>query len=194
MGSAVNTSITVSPQPTGRHNGIIIYVAGAALVLAAWGQVQKPIIRTLPQSAPFVRPDHMQHDDLQVGVRAQTPGEIAGWISGLVEQLGTSRAGLAGMLGVSRQTLYLWANGGDIRDRNAERLQALRHAAQLLRAAKNPLPAFWQHRVLPGFGVAFSQGMQSGLEPVSMATELVGLWREDTNDAATIDALFARRG
>lgn len=122
--------------------------------------------------------------------------KVAGWLDDLEGQLGMTRAGLATLLGVSRQTLYHWANGSELRGKNAQRLQAVRSAAHLLRskAPQSDLPALWQYQVLPSLGLSFVQGMRGGRDPLAMAEQLVALWDRDAEEDAAMDALFVRGG
>jgi len=120
--------------------------------------------------------------------------QVAKWLQELESQLGVTRSGLAALLGVSRQTLYHWSNGSELREQNASRLQTLRSAAHLLQANTpgSSLPALWQYQVLPSLGVSFAQGLREGRDPMAIAEHLTALWRSDAAEAADMEAIFSR--
>ena len=121
---------------------------------------------------------------------------VSAWVEELKSQFGLTRSGLAALLGVSRQTLYNWVSGNDIRENNVVHLQALRNAAALLFSAmpNGVLPSLWQHQRLPSLGLSFSQGVPAGHAPEAMARDLITLWKIGTNEKAIVDALFAKKG
>ena len=117
------------------------------------------------------------------------------WLHELEQHLRLTRSGLAALLGVSRPTLYSWARGKGLRDNNAERLQALRAAADILVAGapSGILPALWQHQRLPAHGMSFMQGMVAGRDPDAMAREIVKMWAHNALESSAFEHLSLAR-
>lgn len=187
------STVTIQDQTTSR-NGILIYGIGAALALSAISCLPAQRIQAISPRSQFQpleasRSPRLRRDRLKAAAKSPHTNQV----SDLVQALGISRSGIASMLGVSRQALYLWGQGGHKREKNAERLTALSDAARVLLAERNPLPALWQHRNLPDFGCSFSQGMRNSEDPVAMAEQLAQMWRVETSEAATLGGLFEDR-
>jgi DNA-binding transcriptional regulator YiaG len=126
---------------------------------------------------------------------AKSVARAATMVRELLDQLDISKASLAHWLGVTRPTLYAWADGGEMRDSNLERITALNTAVDALvrSTADGKLPPLWQHQRLPNCGTTFAQGMRAGLSPGTMASELEALWKRDAQESAAVEALFRRR-
>lgn len=168
------------------YKGIVVVLLATNSITPWTGDIQPSIIPS--DASPLRSFENIDPTDAQ---QARVV-DCSQWISELEESTQLTRAGLAALIGVTRPTLYSWANGKDIRSQNAKKLLALRTAVRMMtKAAGGPLPPLWQHQPLPSFGMSFVEGMRKNVDPTSMASEIVTMWARDRDESAAISMLFS---
>lgn len=99
---------------------------------------------------------------------------------------------LAASLGVSRQAIYDWKSGSEIKAPNAAKLASLRDAAdEFDRAGILPSPLLFQ-RKLPS-GQTLLEAITTGRSGKEAATVLVGMLNDEARNRAALSARFANR-
>jgi DNA-binding transcriptional regulator YiaG len=106
--------------------------------------------------------------------------------------LRTSAADLAKCLGVSRQSLYNWKAGGQIKDKHADRVQQLKAAATVLAEANFPVAPLTLRRALPG-GKTMLQTIAEGGDGAAAANSLLALLSREADQRQRLSARFKNR-
>lgn len=106
--------------------------------------------------------------------------------------LNLTMADLARCLGVSRQALYNWLDGGSIKSENLAKLMELKSAADVIVAANLPERALFLRRKLVG-GKTLLDLVAGGGNGVAAAHTLVELARVETEQRTALANLFGDR-
>jgi predicted DNA-binding protein (UPF0251 family) len=99
---------------------------------------------------------------------------------------------LGGSLGVSRQTIYDWMGGAEIKVANAAKLENLKDAADIIASAQLHTSPLLLQRKLPS-GQTLLEAISSGRSGRDAATSLVRSLRDETRSRAELAAHFAGR-
>jgi DNA-binding transcriptional regulator YiaG len=116
----------------------------------------------------------------------------AGDIAFIRSVLKISAADLARCVGVSRQALYNWKSGSQIKDQNASKVQHLKAAAITLAAEDIDGTSLILRRPLPG-GKTLLETISSGGDGKQAAQTLVSMLREEAEQSRMIEARLAGR-
>lgn len=101
-------------------------------------------------------------------------------------------AELADCIGVSRQAIYNWKSGADIKASHAGKLENLKNAADVMLAASLPASPLLLARKLPG-GKTLLQTISSGGDGSEAARSLVQMLRQESEARKVLDERFANR-
>jgi transcriptional regulator with XRE-family HTH domain len=106
--------------------------------------------------------------------------------------LGISMREMASSIGVSRQALYNWKAGADMKPVNAARLENLMLAAATIAGADlEPTPFLMSRRL--GGGKTLLAAIAEGEDGTVVAAELVSLVKSDASKRAALSARLAGR-
>jgi len=106
--------------------------------------------------------------------------------------LKTSVADLANCIGVSRQSLYNWKSGSNIKSQHLSRLAQLRAAADVLLAENISASPLVLGRKLPG-GRTMLEAIAAGMDGYAVATQLVSMLRDEAARRQSLDEQLAAR-
>jgi DNA-binding XRE family transcriptional regulator len=99
---------------------------------------------------------------------------------------------LADCIGVSRQAIYNWKSGADLKTKNAAKLESLKGATDVISAASLPVsPLLWA-RKLPG-GNTLLEIIAAGGDGNKAARSLVQMLRQESEARKVLDERFANR-
>jgi DNA-binding transcriptional regulator YiaG len=101
-------------------------------------------------------------------------------------------AELADCIGVSRQAIYNWKSGADIKTGNAAKLESLKNAADVILTADLHASAFLLARKLPG-GKTLLEIISAGGDGSEAARSLVQMLKKETETRKALDERFANR-
>jgi DNA-binding transcriptional regulator YiaG len=106
--------------------------------------------------------------------------------------LKTALADLANCIGVSRQSLYNWKSGSNIKTENLSRLAQLKAAASVLLAENISGSPIFLKRKLPN-GKTMLEAIAEGADGGSAAMSLVNMLRDEASRQKSLDQRFAAR-
>jgi hypothetical protein len=98
----------------------------------------------------------------------------------------------ARFLGVSRQSLYNWRSGSEIKSHNIVKVENLRRAADVLATSEAPLSRLQIGRKLPG-GKTLLELIANGEDGADAAHSLVSMLNRETEQRKALNARFAGR-
>lgn len=113
-------------------------------------------------------------------------------IENIRSTLNLTMADLARCLGVSRQALYNWLDGGAIKPENLAKVMELKSASDVITAANLPERALFLRRKLAG-GKTLLDIVAGGGSGIDAAHALVELARVETEQRGALAKLFADR-
>jgi hypothetical protein len=99
---------------------------------------------------------------------------------------------IAECLGVTRQAVYNWKAGGQIKGHNAAKVQSLIFAADVIAAADLPMSPLLRNRKLPG-GRTLLETIASGGSGRDAANTLIGMLREEAEQRRMLSERFSGR-
>ncbi|MGA2815907.1 MAG: helix-turn-helix transcriptional regulator [Xanthobacteraceae bacterium] len=99
---------------------------------------------------------------------------------------------LAGCIGVSRQSIYNWKSGSEIKARNAEKFENLKNAADVISAAGFDIPAFTLARKLPG-GSTLLETISAGGDGKLAAQSLLQMLNQESVERKMLSEQIAQR-
>jgi DNA-binding transcriptional regulator YiaG len=99
---------------------------------------------------------------------------------------------LAESLGVSRQAIYDWKAGAEIKAANVARLANLKDAADVIASAQLPASPLLLRRKLPG-GKSLLEAISSGVDGSEAALSLVEMVRNESEQRRFLAERFADR-
>ncbi|WP_271606784.1 helix-turn-helix domain-containing protein [Bradyrhizobium sp. CCBAU 11434] len=123
---------------------------------------------------------------------ASKPPSITSDIENIRSTLDLSMADLARCLGVSRQALYNWLDGGAIKPENLAKVMELKSASDVIAAANLPERALFLRRKVAG-GKTLIDIVAGGGSGVEAARALVELARLEAEQRSALAKLFADR-
>jgi DNA-binding XRE family transcriptional regulator len=99
---------------------------------------------------------------------------------------------LAKCLGVTRQTLYLWKSGAEIKAENAKKLESIKRAADVIASVQFKLPPLALGRKLSG-GKSLSDHIAAGADGDKAANELIEMLTRENDQRELLRKKFANR-
>jgi len=99
---------------------------------------------------------------------------------------------LADCIGVSRQAIYNWKSGADIKTRNAVKLESLKSAADVISGAGLHASGLLLARKLPG-GKTLLEIVSAGGDGGEAARSLVQMLRQESEARRALDERFRNR-
>ncbi len=126
------------------------------------------------------------------GNQASTVATTADDLARVKSVLKLTVAELAGCIGVSRQAIYNWKSGADIKIKNAAKLESLKNAADVIVAANLHASALLLARKLPG-GKTLLEIISAGGDGREAARSLVQMLRQEAETRKALDERFANR-
>lgn len=130
---------------------------------------------------------HDMHNG-QVAIVATTSDDLAR----IKSVLKLTVAELADCIGVSRQAIYNWKSGAEIKPKNAAKLESLKSATDVISAANLPVSPLLLARKLPG-GKTLLELIAAGGEGSEAAQSLVQMLRKELDTRKMLDERFANR-
>lgn len=101
-------------------------------------------------------------------------------------------AELADCIGVSRQAIYNWKSGADIKTKNAQKIESLKSATDAIATTGLSISALHLNRKLPG-GKTLLEIVSTGGDGGSAARALVRMLQEEAETRRKLDERFAGR-
>jgi len=98
---------------------------------------------------------------------------------------------IARCVGVSRQTIYNWKSGAEIKAENAVKLERLKETAAIIATANLPPSPLLFQRTLPG-GQTLVEAIRAGRDSKEVATTFVAMLNGEARRRAELTAKFAR--
>lgn len=133
-----------------------------------------------------------EHNSADNGPTAAEVISAANDITFIRSVIKTSTADLAKCIGVSRQALYNWRVGSNIKDKNADRVRQLRTAATVLASQGMAGNSVAMRHRLPG-GRTLLETIASGGDGEMAAQTLVTILRDEFEQQRTLERQFANR-
>lgn len=99
---------------------------------------------------------------------------------------------LAACLKVSRQAIYDWPSGAQIKDHNLAKLQSLTSAADVIAAANVPMSPLLLNRALPG-GRTLLEVIGNGGDGADAAKSLLAMLRVESQQRKMVSKMLADR-
>jgi DNA-binding transcriptional regulator YiaG len=128
-------------------------------------------------------------DEIKTADIAASPAEDITHIRAVLK---TSAADLAECIGVTRQALYNWKAGGNIKSTHLSKVVALKAAADVLLIEDVPGSPLVLDRKLPG-GKTLLEEIAHGADGRETAMALVNMLREEATQRATLEKRLAGR-
>jgi hypothetical protein len=160
-----------------------------ALSVGTGGNYSDIYLNSRPSSTPSLPFARLKDGDVVSFAKATAVAEDIDFVKSVLK---LSIREVAVGLGVSRQAIYDWKAGAEIKAANAAKLQQMRDAAEVIVAADlPPTPQFFR-RQLPS-GQTLLDAIASGRSGKEAAATLVSMLREETERRAKLSARFANR-
>jgi DNA-binding XRE family transcriptional regulator len=131
-------------------------------------------------------------DSLQTEPSRTAVASIADEIAYVQSTLKMSAREVANTIGVSRQSLYNWKAGAEIKADNATKFANLKRAADVISAAGLNLTGVQLSRNLPG-GKSLAENIAAGMDGGSAAASLVSMLQSEAKRRTELAARFAGR-
>ena len=138
------------------------------------------------------RTDKCVYCSHELGERNTPKSAIADDIEFIQSTLDLTMTELARCLNVSRQAPYNWMAGGRLKPENAERLNELKAAAEVIAAADIESRPLFMQRKLPG-GKTLIEAIKGGSDARVVAQSLIDLFRTEADQRKMLATHFAGR-
>jgi DNA-binding XRE family transcriptional regulator len=157
------------------------------------------IVAGIGTGGHYTREYHEQHDAGRTFFKSANDSSLGAAVATTADELAYIKATLkltvkelADCVGVSRQAIYNWKSGVQIKSQNTLKLAQLKAAASILQAEKVPVSPLVMERKLSG-GKTLLETISDGGDGEAAAKSLVNMLRDEAEQQRMVNERFADR-